>query len=68
MSDQPNVLFIITDQHRADHVGYAGNRIVQTPNLDRIAANGMVFENAWVSNPEWKPNTRKWTNFGSIST
>jgi len=52
----PNILFIITDQHRADHVGFMGNRVVQTPNLDAIAARGMVFENTWVSNPVCMPN------------
>ncbi|MEM7016703.1 MAG: sulfatase-like hydrolase/transferase [Pseudomonadota bacterium] len=57
MSDsQPNILFIITDQQRADHAGFMGNNVVKTPNLDRIAANGMVFDNAWVSNPVCMPN------------
>ncbi len=53
---QPNILFVITDQHRADHVGFMGNPVVQTPNLDAIAARGMVFENTWVSNPVCMPN------------
>ncbi len=53
---QKNVLFIITDQHRADHVGFMGNRVVQTPNLDALAASGRVFNNAWVSNPVCMPN------------
>lgn len=53
---QPNVLFIITDQHRADHVGFAGNEVVRTPNLDSLAARGTVFENAWVANPVCMPN------------
>ncbi len=51
-----NVLLIITDQHRADHVGFMGNQVVQTPNLDALAARGMVFESAWVSNPVCMPN------------
>ena len=51
-----NVLFIITDQQRADHSGFMGNSVVQTPHMDRIASNGMVFENAWVSNPVCMPN------------
>jgi arylsulfatase A-like enzyme len=55
-SDRPNVLFIITDQHRADHVGFGGNAVVRTPNLDSLAARGMVFDNAWVSNPICMPN------------
>ena len=51
-----NVLFIITDQQRADHTGFMGNQVVKTPNMDRIADRGMVFENAWVSNPVCMPN------------
>tara|TARA_R110002072_G_scaffold1598_3_gene13564 strand:+ start:20929 stop:22503 length:1575 start_codon:yes stop_codon:yes gene_type:complete len=55
--DQPlNILFIITDQQRADHNGFMGNTILETPNLDRLASNAMVFENAWVSNPVCMPN------------
>ena len=53
---KPNVLFIITDQQRADHNGFMGNEVVRTPNLDAIAARGMVFDNAWVSNPVCMPN------------
>ena len=53
---KPNVLFIITDQQRADHVGFMGNEVVRTPNLDSIAARGAVFENAWVANPVCMPN------------
>ncbi len=53
---RPNVLFIITDQQRADHAGFAGNEIVRTPNIDSIAARGTVFDNAWVANPVCMPN------------
>jgi arylsulfatase A-like enzyme len=53
---KPNVLFIITDQQRADHVGFMGNQVVRTPHLDAIAARGMVFDNAWVANPVCMPN------------
>lgn len=53
---KPNVLFIITDQHRADHTGFMGNEVVRTPNLDALAARGTVFENAWVANPVCMPN------------
>ncbi|MXV88344.1 MAG: sulfatase-like hydrolase/transferase [Acidimicrobiales bacterium] len=55
-ASQPNVLFIITDQQRADHVGFASNDVVRTPNLDALAARGMVFDNAWVANPVCMPN------------
>lgn len=53
---KPNVLFIITDQHRADHVGFGGNETVSTPHLDALASRGMVFDNAWVANPVCMPN------------
>ena len=52
----PNVLFIITDQQRADNNGFMGNEVLRTPNLDQIASEGTVFENAWVSNPVCMPN------------
>jgi arylsulfatase A-like enzyme len=38
-----NVLFIVIDQWRADALGCAGNPILKTPNLDRIAAEGALF-------------------------
>ena len=53
---RPNVLLIITDQQRADHVGFMGNQVVRTPHLDAIAARGTVFESAWVNNPVCMPN------------
>jgi len=51
-----NVLFIVTDQHRAKDVGFMGNKVVATPHLDAFAAEAMVFDNAWVSNPVCMPN------------
>ena len=56
MTKTPNVLFIITDQQRADHCGFAGNPTVKTPYLDDLARQGTVFNNAWVSNPVCMPN------------
>ena len=53
---QPNFLFIITDQHRADHTGFGGNAVLRTPNLDAIAKRGTVFDRAFVSNPICMPN------------
>ncbi len=46
-----NVLWIMTDQHRADCLGYTGHPLVQTPNLDRLAREGIVFENAFCQSP-----------------
>jgi len=46
-NEKKNLLFIITDQQRYDALGYAGNSVIQTPNLDRIAARGAFFRNAY---------------------
>jgi choline-sulfatase len=43
---RPNVLIIMTDQHRRDYMGAAGSSVVPTPNIDRIAARGVRFTNA----------------------
>ncbi len=51
-----NVLFIITDQHRADHMSCAGNTVLKTPSLDRLASEGVRFTNAYVANPICMPN------------
>ena len=56
MSKRPNFLFIITDQHRADHLGCAGNKTVQTPNIDGIAAKGTMWDRFYVANPICMPN------------
>ncbi|MFX0136034.1 MAG: sulfatase [Candidatus Hodarchaeota archaeon] len=56
MSEKMNVLFFITDQQRADHLGCAGNPILKTPNLDRLASEGVRFTNAYVANPTCMPN------------
>lgn len=53
---RPNVLFVITDQQRADHTAFMGNDVVRTPSLDALAGRGTVFTNAWVSNPVCMPN------------
>jgi arylsulfatase A-like enzyme len=56
MSRKPNFLFIITDQHRADHLGCYGNPIVRTPNIDAISARGRRWERFHVANPICMPN------------
>jgi len=43
----PNLLFIMTDQQRFDALSYAGNKILNTPNMDRLAREGAWFENAY---------------------
>jgi arylsulfatase A-like enzyme len=46
-----NVLFITSDQHRADCLGIAGHPCIQTPNLDRLAVEGTVFDAAYSDCP-----------------
>ena len=56
MSKQPNFLFIITDQHRADYLGCAGHPVLKTPHIDAIAAAGTRFTNFNVATPVCMPN------------
>lgn len=53
---RPNFLFIITDQHRADHLGCYGNPIVATPAIDRIACDGVCFDRFYVTSAVCMPN------------
>jgi len=55
-SNKPNFLFIMTDQHRADHLGCYGNNILKTPNIDSLAMNGVSFDNFYVANSTCMPN------------
>lgn len=51
-----NVIFILSDDHRWDHLGCAGHPFLQTPNLDRLAAQGLLFENAFVTTSLCSPS------------
>lgn len=56
MSNRPNILFLMTDQHRFDHLGFNGNPVVRTPNLDALAARSANFTRTYVANPICMPN------------
>ncbi len=45
----PNIIFFLSDDHRADFLSCAGHPILKTPVLDRLAAQGTRFENAFVT-------------------
>jgi arylsulfatase A-like enzyme len=47
-AERPNVLFLFNDDHRADALGAAGNPIVRTPHMDRLAARGLNFRRAYM--------------------
>ncbi len=51
----PNVVLIMADQHRADLLGCAGQPAVQTPNLDRLAAEGVRFTRTTCQGPLCMP-------------
>jgi len=51
MEQRPNIIFIITDDQRWDALNYAGNDLIHTPNMDKLAEEGVYFENAFVSTP-----------------
>lgn len=48
---RPNIIFLLTDNQRADLVGCAGNRIIHTPNLDLLGYRGVRFANAFATTP-----------------
>jgi len=45
--DKPNILFIMSDDHAAHATGCYGSKINETPNIDRIAAEGVRFDNCF---------------------
>ncbi len=49
-SGRPNILFVMTDDHATAHLGCYGNQVVHTPVMDQLAANGVRFENSFVTN------------------
>lgn len=52
----PNVVVILADDQRGDYLGCAGHPIVKTPNIDRLACNGVRFRNAFASSAACTPN------------
>lgn len=48
---RPNILFLMSDEHRPDVTGYEGNDVVRTPVLDNLAETGVVFRNAYTPSP-----------------
>ncbi len=54
--NRPNLLYIHSDQHSPHVTGCYGDDLVETPNLDRLAANGVVFDSAYCSSPICVPS------------
>ena len=53
---QPNILFVFTDDHASHAISAYGSQINQTPNIDRLAREGMLFRNAFVTNSICAPS------------
>lgn len=49
-TNRPNILFIISDDHAYQEIGVYGSKIAKTPNIDRIAKEGAIFKNSFVTN------------------
>jgi len=52
----PNIVFILTDDHRWDALGILGHPVVETPTLDRLCREGVRFENAFVTTSLCSPS------------
>jgi len=75
---RPHVLILMPDQLRADCLSSAGHPVVRTPNIDRIAAEGVRFANAYTTSPVCMParssvlsglfchNHGQWWNYGHL--
>jgi arylsulfatase A-like enzyme len=53
---QPNILILMTDQQRFDSLGCYGFSAANTPNLDRLASEGILFERCYANNPICTPS------------
>jgi len=52
---KPNILFVMADQLAARYLPFHGHPLVQTPHLQRLANEGVVFENAYSTSPLCAP-------------
>lgn len=66
---KPNVIFIMSDQHNANALGCYGNKEVSTPNLDKLAKQGVRFHNAFCQTGQCVPSRYSlWTGRYARST
>lgn len=64
---QPNILFIMSDEHNAAVLGANGNPTVRTPNLDRLAAAGISFDACYCNSPLCVPSRESFLSGQYIS-
>lgn len=58
---RPNILIIMSDEHNASVLGCYGNALIRTPNLDGLAARGVVFESCYCASPLCVPSRQAFT-------
>ncbi|MEM9940820.1 MAG: sulfatase-like hydrolase/transferase [Planctomycetota bacterium] len=56
LADRPNIVFVLTDDQSYGMMGCDGNQLTQTPNLDRMAKDGIFFERAYVTSAICTPS------------
>jgi len=56
MSDHKNILFIMCDQLRFDYLSCYGHKTLPTPNIDKLAERGVLFQNCYVQSPSCGPS------------
>ena len=49
--EKPNILVIMSDEHNSSVLGCRDNPVVRTPNLDKLADRGVVFDNCYTPSP-----------------
>ena len=79
-SRKPNILFLMSDQHTQKVAGCYGDPLVRTPHLDRLAAGGVAFDNAYCPSPictpsrmslltgRWPSSQACWTNADMLAS
>ena len=55
-ADHPNILLIVSDDQRSDTIAALGNKVIRTPNLDRLVRGGTSFTRATCGNPICTPS------------
>jgi arylsulfatase A-like enzyme len=55
-AEQPNIIFIMTDDHAYQAISAYGSKLMQTPNIDRLANEGMLFNKGYVTNSICSPS------------
>jgi len=55
-TDRPNIIFVMTDDHGYQAISAYGSELIDTPNIDRLANEGMLFRRAYVSNSICAPS------------